>query len=77
MRAAWRITFVHFLIGIALGKSELENPRDQKGSYAFAPHFARTLIDLNDYPPVPMADHSPITIDLPFQEPADLGVKGD
>jgi len=58
-------------------KSELENPRDQKGSYAFAPHFARTLIDLNDYPPVPMADHSPITIDLPFHEPADLGVKGD
>jgi endonuclease/exonuclease/phosphatase family metal-dependent hydrolase len=58
-------------------KSELENPRDQKGSYAFAPHFARTLIDLNDYPPVPMADHSPITIDLPFHEPADLEVKGD
>ena len=47
-------------------KSELENPRDQKGSYAFAPHFARTLTDLNDYPPVPMADHSPITVDLPF-----------
>jgi endonuclease/exonuclease/phosphatase family metal-dependent hydrolase len=58
-------------------KSELENPRDQKGSYAFAPHFARTLTDLNDYPPVPMADHSPITIDLPFHEPAALGVKGD
>jgi endonuclease/exonuclease/phosphatase family metal-dependent hydrolase len=58
-------------------KSELENPRDQKGSYAFAPHFARTLTDLNDYPPIPMADHSPITVDLPFHEPADFGVKGN
>jgi endonuclease/exonuclease/phosphatase family metal-dependent hydrolase len=28
-------------------KSELENPRDQNGSYVLAPYFARTLSDLN------------------------------
>ena len=56
-------------------ESDLENPRDPKGSYSFAPHFARTLTDLNDYPPVPIADHSPITVDLPFHEPKDLQVK--
>jgi hypothetical protein len=56
-------------------ESDLENPRDPKGSYSFAPHFARTLTELNDYPPVPIADHSPITVDLPFHEPKDLQVK--
>jgi hypothetical protein len=50
-------------------KSELENPRDPKGPYIFAPHFARTLTDLNNCPPEPLSDHSPMTVDLPFHEP--------
>jgi len=50
-------------------KSELENPRDPRGSYVLAPHFARTLKDLNNSTPNPISDHSPMTIDLPFHEP--------
>jgi endonuclease/exonuclease/phosphatase family metal-dependent hydrolase len=57
-------------------KSELENPRDRKGSYVFAPHFARTLTDLNNFTPEPISDHSPMTVDLPFHEPV-LGIKRD
>jgi endonuclease/exonuclease/phosphatase family metal-dependent hydrolase len=55
-------------------KSDLENPRDQKESYVLAPHFARTFSDLNNCPPEPLADHSPITVDLPFHEPTDPAV---
>jgi hypothetical protein len=54
-------------------KSELDNPRDQKGSYILAPHFARTLTDLNNFTPEPMSDHSPMTVDLPFHDPANFG----
>jgi endonuclease/exonuclease/phosphatase family metal-dependent hydrolase len=39
------------------------------GSYKFAPHFARTLQELNEAPDDPLSDHSPITIDLPLEEP--------
>jgi endonuclease/exonuclease/phosphatase family metal-dependent hydrolase len=55
-------------------KSELDNPRDVKGSYLLAPHFAQTLTDLNNFTPQPMSDHSPMTVDLPFHDPATLGV---
>ena len=58
-------------------KSELDNPRDQKGSYVLAPHFARTLTDLNNFTPEPMSDHSPMTVDLPFHEPVNLGSTGN
>jgi len=54
-------------------KSELQNPQDKKGSYILAPHFARTLADLNNFTPEPMSDHSPMTVDLPFHDPANLG----
>ena len=50
-------------------KSELDKPRDNQGSYVFAPHFARTLSDLNNFTPEPISDHSPMTVDLPFHEP--------
>jgi len=53
-------------------KSELEKPRDQNGSYLFAPHFPHTLTDLNSSTPQPLSDHSPITVDLPFHEPTGL-----
>jgi endonuclease/exonuclease/phosphatase family metal-dependent hydrolase len=50
-------------------KSDLENPRDVKGPYRFEPHFARTMSDLNNCLPNPIADHSPMIVDLPFNEP--------
>ena len=50
-------------------KSDLDNPRDLKGPYRFAPHFARTMSDLNNCLPHPLSDHSPMTVDLPFDEP--------
>ena len=39
-------------------KSNLNKPRDPKGSYLFAPHFPRTMYDLNNCLP----DPSPITV---------------
>jgi hypothetical protein len=48
---------------------DLKKPRDEEASYLFAPHFARTLADLNNCTPEPLSDHSPITVDLPFHEP--------
>ena len=54
-------------------KSELNSPRDKKGSYLFAPHFARTMTDLNNFTPEPISDHSPMTVDLPFHDPSDRG----
>ena len=53
-------------------KSNLESPRDLKGSYLFAPHYARTMVDLNNCLPEPISDHSPMTVDLPFYEPPDI-----
>ncbi|HEY4050115.1 MAG TPA: hypothetical protein VGM27_24905 [Acidobacteriaceae bacterium] len=53
-------------------KDDIESARDLKGSYVFASHFARSLGDLNNCPPEPISDYSPMTVDLPFQEPADL-----
>jgi endonuclease/exonuclease/phosphatase family metal-dependent hydrolase len=50
-------------------KADITSPRDKKGSYVFAPHFPRTLADLNNSPAEPISDHSPMTIDLPFGEP--------
>src|SRR4051794_21453340 len=49
-------------------KSNIKNPRDGTGSYSFAPHFARTLLDLDNCLPEPISDHSPMTVDLPFRE---------
>lgn len=56
-------------------KDEITSPRDSNGSYLFAPHFPRTLLELNNAPPEPISDHSPMTVDLPFQEPTGLGPK--
>jgi hypothetical protein len=55
-------------------KADIEKPRDVNGSYLFAPHFARSLGDLNNCLPEPISDHSPMTVDLPFGEP-DLQLK--
>jgi len=39
------------------------------GSYEFAPHFARTLQDVNQAPDDSLSDHFPITVDVPLTEP--------
>jgi hypothetical protein len=39
-------------------------------SYKFAPHFPLTMHDLNSAVPDGLSDHAPITVDLPFAEPA-------
>jgi endonuclease/exonuclease/phosphatase family metal-dependent hydrolase len=58
-------------------KDNINTPRDIKGSYVFAPHFPRTLADLNNCLPEPISDHSPITVDLPFGEPTGLSAKSE
>ncbi|HWN75805.1 MAG TPA: endonuclease/exonuclease/phosphatase family protein [Candidatus Udaeobacter sp.] len=40
------------------------------GSYKFAPHFARTLQEVNNAPDDSLSDHFPITIDVPLDEPS-------
>jgi endonuclease/exonuclease/phosphatase family metal-dependent hydrolase len=50
-------------------KGYLKSPRDDAGPYRFAPHFARTMEDLNKALVEPLSDHSPISVDLPFREP--------
>lgn len=39
------------------------------GSYKFAPHFARTLQEVNNAPDDSLSDHFPITVDVPLNEP--------
>jgi len=56
-------------------KSDLTEPRDANGPFVFAPHFPRTLVDLNNCLPEPISDHSPMTVDLPFHEPQKPAVK--
>ena len=53
-------------------KANIQDERDKKGPYTFAPHFPRTLVDLNNCLPEPISDHSPMTVDLPFHEPTEL-----
>lgn len=53
-------------------KSYLESPRSSGGPYRFAPHFPRTLEELNYSGEMRLSDHNPIVADLPFSEPPDL-----
>ena len=55
-----------------LVKAYLTNPRDDNGTYRFAPHFARTLASVNYALATRLSDHDPISVDLPFEEPARL-----
>jgi len=50
-------------------KSFLKQPRNEAGSYRFAPHFGETLEAMNFNLTLPVSDHAPNVIDLPFQEP--------
>jgi endonuclease/exonuclease/phosphatase family metal-dependent hydrolase len=47
--------------------------REPGGKYQFAPHFARTLIELNYAPDEELSDHPPLTVDLPLTEPPPIG----
>jgi endonuclease/exonuclease/phosphatase family metal-dependent hydrolase len=51
----------------------LTDPGDEKQSHRFAPHFGRTLAELNNAPGDGISDHHPITADLPFAEPPPPG----
>ena len=55
-----------------LVKAYLGSPRDDDGSYRFAPHFARTLGSINYSLPTRLSDHDPISVDLSFEEPVSL-----
>ncbi len=50
-------------------KAYIEDPRNEKGPYRFAPHFARTLSAVNYAFPERLSDHNPVVVDLPFNEP--------
>lgn len=52
-----------FVKGYATDSSKLG------GNYKFAPHFARTLQEVNNAPDDSLSDHFPITVDIPLNEP--------
>jgi endonuclease/exonuclease/phosphatase family metal-dependent hydrolase len=70
-----KVRIAKFKLDWIFVKADLQNPRDVKAPYLFAPHFGRTLTDLNNCPPEPMSDHSPMTVDIPFDEPTELAIK--
>jgi endonuclease/exonuclease/phosphatase family metal-dependent hydrolase len=57
-------------------KAYLEEAEDRDGPYRFAPHFARTLRTVNFALGQPLSDHQPMTVDLPFGEPASIDPAG-
>lgn len=46
-----------------------EPDKDHPQPYRFAPHYGRTLTQINHLYSVKISDHDPITIDLPLREP--------
>jgi len=53
-------------------KGLANDSRKPGGKYQFAPHFAWTLLELNNAPEESLSDHVPITVDLPLTEPPPL-----
>jgi endonuclease/exonuclease/phosphatase family metal-dependent hydrolase len=51
------------------------DPRKPGGKYQFAPHFARTLLELNNAPEDSLSDHFPMVVDIPLAEPSPFGQK--
>ncbi|HYJ86701.1 MAG TPA: endonuclease/exonuclease/phosphatase family protein [Pyrinomonadaceae bacterium] len=49
----------------------LTSPYAEGQTYLMAPHFGRTLKELNDSFDERISDHDPLIVDLPLQEPAD------
>lgn len=50
-------------------KAYCEKPDDKNCTYKMAPHFGMTLFDLNNQFHHRIADHAPITVDLPLEDP--------
>jgi hypothetical protein len=50
-------------------KAYSRETRGKSGPYRMAPHFARTLEKLNDSLGYRLSDHTPMTVDLPIEEP--------
>jgi endonuclease/exonuclease/phosphatase family metal-dependent hydrolase len=48
---------------------QLTSPYGENESYTFAPHFGRTLKDLNHSIEDRISDHDPMIVDVPFGEP--------
>jgi hypothetical protein len=67
-----RVRVARFKLDWVFVKADVKDPRDKHGSSLFAPHFGRTLVDLNNCLPEPISDHSPMIVDLPFKEPTGL-----
>ncbi len=51
-------------------KSYVNDPKKDAGYYRFAPHYGRTLEEVNHSVTGRISDHHPISVDLPFNEPA-------
>lgn len=49
-------------------KSYLKDPYDLMGSYQLAPHYGETLEEMNTSLLVPISDHHPNVVDIPFRE---------
>lgn len=49
--------------------ANLKDGRDERQSYIFAPHFGRTLTEINEIVEDRISDHRPILVDLPLAEP--------
>ena len=47
----------------------LTDPNDKNQPHRFAPHFGRTLKELNEGPKDRISDHAPVMVDLPLDEP--------
>jgi endonuclease/exonuclease/phosphatase family metal-dependent hydrolase len=50
----------------------LTEPYAKEEPHRFAPHFGRTLKELNEAPTERISDHAPIMVDLPLYEPRSL-----
>ena len=48
---------------------EVKSPSAKKGPYRFAPHFGRTLTNINEAIDGRISDHRPMIVDLPVDEP--------
>ena len=56
-------------------KDDINSPRDTKGLVPVRASLPKNARQLEQRPPEPIADHSPMTIDLPFSEPAIASAK--
>jgi hypothetical protein len=71
------ITFVgkYKLDWIFVKPANLTNPVDRQQSYRFAPHFGRTLTEINRAIEDGISDHRPLIVDLPLSEPTKIRIR--